>query len=69
MVSPKSINYLRCHKKMGGAAKNLVEQFDQEGLPTGKVATKVRLSLIEIVGIILEISDLKIWMLEMLKQC
>jgi hypothetical protein len=23
---------------MGGAAKNLVEQFDQEGLPTGKVA-------------------------------
>lgn len=39
MVSPKSINYLRCHKKMGGAAKNLVEQFDQEGLPTEKVAT------------------------------
>jgi hypothetical protein len=38
MVSPKSVNYLRCHKKMSTAAKSLVETFDKEGLPTGKVA-------------------------------
>lgn len=40
MVSPKSVKYLRCHKEgMSVAAKNLVEKFHQEGLPTGKVAT------------------------------
>ncbi|KAI5402382.1 protein FAR1-RELATED SEQUENCE 5 [Lathyrus oleraceus] len=33
----KSAKYLRCHKKISGAAKNLVKKFDQEGLPTGKV--------------------------------
>ncbi|XP_061343328.1 protein FAR1-RELATED SEQUENCE 5-like [Gastrolobium bilobum] len=38
MASPKSVSYLRCHKKMNGAAKNLVEKFNEEGLPTGKVA-------------------------------
>ncbi|CAJ2657917.1 unnamed protein product [Trifolium pratense] len=39
MASPKSVAYLKCHKKMNGAAKNLVEKFCEEGLPTGKVAT------------------------------
>jgi hypothetical protein len=39
MVSPKSVTYLRCHKKISIAAKNLVEKFDKEGVPTGKVAT------------------------------
>jgi hypothetical protein len=39
MASPKSLAYLRCHKKMNGAAKNLIEKFSEEGLPTGKVAT------------------------------
>ncbi|CAJ2665909.1 unnamed protein product [Trifolium pratense] len=39
MVSPKSVTYLRCHKKISLAAKNLVEKFDEEGVPTGKVAT------------------------------
>ncbi|KAL6501856.1 hypothetical protein OROGR_026989 [Orobanche gracilis] len=38
MVSPKSVNYFSSHKEMSVAAKNLVEKFDQEGLPTGKVA-------------------------------
>ncbi|XP_061368476.1 protein FAR1-RELATED SEQUENCE 5-like [Gastrolobium bilobum] len=38
MASPKSVSYLRCHKKMNGAARRLVEQFNEEGLPTGKVA-------------------------------
>ncbi|KAJ1384735.1 FAR1 DNA-binding domain [Sesbania bispinosa] len=36
MISPKSVSYLRCHKKMSKAAKNLVEKFDEEGVPTGK---------------------------------
>ncbi|CAJ2631531.1 unnamed protein product [Trifolium pratense] len=39
MVSPKSVTYLRCHKKISLAAKNLVEKFDEEGVPIGKVAT------------------------------
>jgi hypothetical protein len=39
MVSPRSVSYMRCHKKMSGAAENLVEQYKEEGLPTGKVAT------------------------------
>ena len=38
MISPKSVSYLRCHKKMSAAAKSLVEKFSEEGLPTGKVA-------------------------------
>ncbi|KAJ1403396.1 FAR1 DNA-binding domain, partial [Sesbania bispinosa] len=36
MVSPKSVSYMRCHKKMTKAAKSLVEKFEEEGLPTGK---------------------------------
>ncbi|KAM7269982.1 hypothetical protein ACFE04_029196 [Oxalis oulophora] len=36
MVSPKSVPYIRCHKKMTPAAKSLVEKFNEEGLPTGK---------------------------------
>nr|KYP44840.1 Protein FAR1-RELATED SEQUENCE 5 [Cajanus cajan] len=39
MVSPRSISYMKCHKKMNGAAKCLVEKFKEEGIPTGKVAT------------------------------
>ncbi|PNX75333.1 protein FAR1-related sequence 5-like, partial [Trifolium pratense] len=39
MVSPKSVAYLRSHKKMTAATKSLVEKFDEEGVPTGKVAT------------------------------
>ncbi|KAJ1377819.1 FAR1 DNA-binding domain [Sesbania bispinosa] len=39
MASPKSVSYLRCHKKMSIAAKKLVEKFSEEGLPTGKVAS------------------------------
>ena len=39
MVSPKSVSYMRCHKKMGVAAKCLVEKFEEEGIPTGKVAS------------------------------
>ncbi|KAF1864300.1 hypothetical protein Lal_00029458 [Lupinus albus] len=38
MVSPRSVSYMRCHKKMSVAAKSLVERFEEEGLPTGKVA-------------------------------
>jgi len=38
MLSPKSVNYLRCHKKMSMPARSLVEKFDEEGIPTGKVA-------------------------------
>ncbi|KAL6567684.1 hypothetical protein OROGR_001352 [Orobanche gracilis] len=38
MVSPKSVSYLRSHKKMSVAAKSLVEKFEEEGMPTGKVA-------------------------------
>lgn len=37
MISLKSVKYLTCHKKMSGIAKNLVEKFDQDGLPTEKV--------------------------------
>ncbi|KAJ1418271.1 FAR1 DNA-binding domain [Sesbania bispinosa] len=37
MVSPRSVSYMRCHKKMTIAAKNLVERFEEEGLPTGKI--------------------------------
>ncbi|KAL0013407.1 hypothetical protein SO802_000476 [Lithocarpus litseifolius] len=37
IISPKSVSYLRCHKKMS-TAKSLVEKFGEEGLPTGKVA-------------------------------
>ncbi|KAF1862536.1 hypothetical protein Lal_00024438 [Lupinus albus] len=37
MVSPRSVSYMRCHKKMSVAAKSLVERFEEEGLPTGKV--------------------------------
>jgi len=29
MVSPKSVSYMRCHKKIGGAAKSLVEHFKE----------------------------------------
>ncbi|XP_058746145.1 protein FAR1-RELATED SEQUENCE 5-like [Vicia villosa] len=39
MASPKSVSYLRCHKNMNSAAKNLIEKFSEEGLPTGKVAS------------------------------
>ena len=39
MVSPKSVSYMRCHKKMGAAARCLVENFEEEGMATGKVAT------------------------------
>ncbi|KAM7257889.1 hypothetical protein ACFE04_013630 [Oxalis oulophora] len=38
MVSPKSVSYIRCHKKMTHAAKSLVEKFNEEGLPIGRVA-------------------------------
>ncbi|KAM3744770.1 hypothetical protein ACB098_06G076600 [Castanea mollissima] len=38
IISPKSVSYLRCHKKMSTAAKSLVEKFGEEGLPTSKVA-------------------------------
>ncbi|KAL4598151.1 hypothetical protein ACB092_11G039500 [Castanea dentata] len=38
IISPKSVSYLRCHTKMSTAAKSLVENFGEEGLPTGKVA-------------------------------
>ena len=30
---------MRCHKKMSVAAQSLVEKFEEEGLPTGKVAS------------------------------
>ena len=33
MVSPKSASYLRCHN----AAKSLVDKFEEEGMPIGKV--------------------------------
>ncbi|KAF1886772.1 hypothetical protein Lal_00046009 [Lupinus albus] len=36
MVSPRSVSYMRCHKKLSVAAKSLVERFEEEGLPTGK---------------------------------
>lgn len=39
MVSPKSVSYIRCHKKMSNAVKSLVEQFKEECIPTRKVAT------------------------------
>ena len=38
IICPKSVSYLRCHKKMSIAAKSLVEKFGEEGLPTRKVA-------------------------------
>ncbi|XP_061355053.1 protein FAR1-RELATED SEQUENCE 5-like [Gastrolobium bilobum] len=38
MASPKSVSYLRCHKKMNGVARKFVEKFNDEGMPTGKVA-------------------------------
>nr|XP_023876361.1 protein FAR1-RELATED SEQUENCE 11-like [Quercus suber] len=38
IISPKSVSYIRCHKKMSTAAKSLVEKFGEEGFPTGKVA-------------------------------
>ena len=38
IISPKSMSYLRCHKKMSTTAKSLVENFGEEGLPIGKVA-------------------------------
>ncbi|XP_061355363.1 protein FAR1-RELATED SEQUENCE 5-like [Gastrolobium bilobum] len=39
MVTPKSVTYLRSHRKMPDAAKCLVEKFNNSSLPTGKVAT------------------------------
>ncbi|XP_061357115.1 protein FAR1-RELATED SEQUENCE 5-like [Gastrolobium bilobum] len=39
MVTPKSVSYLRSHRKMPDAAKCLIEEFNNAGLPTGKVAT------------------------------
>ncbi|KAH1203430.1 Protein FAR1-RELATED SEQUENCE 5 [Glycine max] len=39
MLGPKSVCYMRCHKKMSVAAQSLVEKFEEEGLPTGKVAS------------------------------
>jgi hypothetical protein len=39
MVIPKSVNYFRCHKNINLMARNLVGNFDWEGLPTKKVAT------------------------------
>ena len=38
IISPKSVSYLRCHKKMSTTAKSLVENFGEGGLPIGKVA-------------------------------
>ena len=38
IISPKSVSYLWCHKKMSTTAKSLVENFGEEGLPIGKVA-------------------------------
>ncbi|AES59479.2 FAR1 DNA-binding domain protein [Medicago truncatula] len=60
MVSPKSVAYLRSHKKMIAATKSLVEKFDEEGVPTMPF-------LVGIAGIILEISEEEILMWEMLK--
>ncbi|KAM7277935.1 hypothetical protein ACFE04_005069 [Oxalis oulophora] len=37
MVSPKSVPYIRCHKKMTPAAKSLVGKFNEEGLPNEKI--------------------------------
>ncbi|XP_061359252.1 protein FAR1-RELATED SEQUENCE 5-like [Gastrolobium bilobum] len=39
LLSPKSVSYLRSHKRMPDAAKCLLEKFNQAGLPIGKVAT------------------------------
>ncbi|KAG4949533.1 hypothetical protein JHK85_043408 [Glycine max] len=39
MLSPKSVCYMRCHKKMSVVAQSLVEKFEEEGLLTGKVAS------------------------------
>lgn len=39
MISPKSVSYLRCHRKMTSTVKSLVEKFEEEGIPTGKVAS------------------------------
>ena len=47
MVSPKSLSYIRCHKNMHVATKSLVEKFNEEGLPTGKVAEMFRCGLQE----------------------
>lgn len=37
MLGPKSVFYMRYHKKMNVLANILVEKFEDEGLPTGKV--------------------------------
>ncbi|KAK4594423.1 hypothetical protein RGQ29_018201 [Quercus rubra] len=37
IISPKSVSYLRCQKKMSTIAKSLVEKFGEEGLLTRKV--------------------------------
>ena len=37
IISPKSVSYLRCQKKMSTTAKSLVEKFGEEGLLTRKV--------------------------------
>jgi hypothetical protein len=39
MLSPRSVSLLRCHKNLSVAARSLVEKFDEEGVPTGKVAS------------------------------
>ncbi|XP_027348087.1 protein FAR1-RELATED SEQUENCE 3-like [Abrus precatorius] len=39
MASPKSVSFFRCHRKMNAIAKNLVERFNEEGLPTEKVVS------------------------------
>ena len=39
MVSPKSVSYFKCYRKMDTIARNLVEKFNEEGLLVGKVAT------------------------------
>ncbi|XP_061339921.1 protein FAR1-RELATED SEQUENCE 5-like isoform X2 [Gastrolobium bilobum] len=42
LVTPKSVRYLRSHRKMSNAARSLVEHFSDASLPTGKVATIFR---------------------------
>lgn len=56
---------------MTAATKSLVEKFDEEGVPTGKLLrcfkVKIMPCLVGIAGIILEISEEEILMWEMLK--
>jgi len=58
------VSYMRCHKKMNDDKKCLVEKFEQEGIPRGKLLQfsimVIQISPIKIVGIILEIYEVEI---------